>query len=237
MQPTPSPRRRLAGAVVVACATACFVVATAAAVPIRGTLEVPRDYTPPARAENAPAPFYWEEWNGVLDPKPHRLDVRREIAVAVVGQAEGWSAPASVVKLQGGGLMPSTIVVQAGSTLRIENTDGCAHELFSEGIEGFGPLQTAPGNARTITLPAQAGTHEIRDRLYPHVLGHVHVLPNLLARATVGADGRYELGDVPQGTHTLEVFHAARQVHSRQVEVAREITLDPVPLNLAAAAQ
>lgn len=230
-------RRRLFGAVLVAGGAALLIVATAAAVPIRGSVQVPRDSRPPQRAEDLPDPFYWEEWNGVLDPRSQRLDAQRQLSVVLLGDTDA-PRPESAVKLRGGAFMPSTMVVQAGSTLRIENTDGCAHELFSETLEGFGPLQTAPGNARTASLPQEPGHHVIRDRLYPHVVGHVHVVANLVARAQLADDGKYEFDDVAPGhTYTVKVFFEDREVHSQEVEVTQGISLDPVSLNLSAASQ
>lgn len=223
------------GAVLIAVAVALLVGATAAAIPVRGTLELPRDYSPPA-ATGAAAGFYWEEWNGVLEPRPRRVDVSREVAVVLLGSTEG-ERPDSTVRLQGGALHPSTMIVQAGSTLRVQNTDGAAHELFSEGIEGFSPLQTAPGNARTIQLPSEAGHHVIRDRLYPHVEGHLHLVPNLVARGEVASDGRYVFADVPEGNYTLEVYYDDRKLHSQPVEVSGALTVDPVRLDLSAASQ
>ena len=223
------------GAVLIGVAVTLLVVATAAAIPVRGTLEVPRDFAPP-QPTGAAAGFYWEEWNGVLEPRPRRLDVPRRISVVLLGQTEG-ERPDSTVRLEGGALTPSTLVVQAGSTLRIQNTDGAAHELYSDSIEGFSALQTAPGNARTVQLPSEAGHHVIRDRLYPHVVGHLHLVPNLVARGEVGSDGRYLFADVPEGNYTLEVHYDDRKLHSQQVEVSGALNVDPVRLDLSAASQ
>lgn len=196
---------------------------------------MPRDYSPP-QPTGAAAGFYWEEWNGVLEPRPRRVDVPREIAVVLLGSTDG-ERPDSTVRLEGGALSPSTMIVQAGSTLRIQNTDGAGHELFSENIEGFSPLQTAPGNARTIQLPSEVGHHVIRDRLYPHVEGHMHLVPNLVARGEVGSDGRYVFADVPAGNYTLEVYYDDRKLHSQPIEVSGALTVDPVRLDLSAASQ
>jgi len=234
-----SPRRRAValGAALVPAAVALAVVATAGAAPIRGSVEVPRDYTEPA-SEEGPARYYWEEWNGVLDPKPNRIDVPRRISVVLLGEAGETGRPESFVKLQGGALSPSTMVMQAGSTLRIQNTDGAAHELHADGIEAFTPLQTAPGNARTVSLPGEAGHFVIRDAVYPHVEGHLHVVPNLAARAELDARGQYRFEDVGPGNYTLKVFFDDREVHSAEVEVPqRELTIDPVSLDLSADSQ
>ena len=234
-----SPRRRAValGAALVSAALALALVATAGAAPIRGSVEVPRDYTEPT-SEEGPARYYWEEWNGVLDPKPERLDVPKRVAVVLLGEAGEGGRPESFVKLHGGALAPSTMVMQAGSTLRIQNTDSASHELFTDGIEGFTALQTAPGNARTVSLPGEAGHFVVKDAVYPHVEGHLHVVTNLAARAEVNSRGQYEFEDVAPGTYTLKVFFDEREVHSTEVEVPqRELTIDPVSLDLSADSQ
>lgn len=231
------PRRRAValGTAVVAVSVALAAATTAGAIPVRGSVEVPRDYTPPET--EGPASYYWQEWNGVLDPKPDRLDVPERIAVVLLGETTG-GRPESFVKLSGGALSPSTMVMQAGSTLRIQNTDPASHELYAEGIEGFTPLQTAPGNARTISLPGEAGHHVIGDALYPHIEGHLHLVPNLAARATIDARGSYVFEDVEPGTYTLKVYFDGRELHSQEIEAPqRELTLDPVSLDLSAASQ
>jgi len=217
--------------------TGFSLVATAAAVPIQGALQVPRDYSPPTEeAEDAPAPYYWEEWNGVLDPRDPGLDVGRALAVVLLGHAEG-DAPDAEFELRGGDLFPSTMVANANSTLEIANTDACSHELFSESLEELGPLQTAPGNARTAQLPGP-GHHVIRDRIYPHVEGHLHLVSDLVARAGLSDDGQFVFEDVPPGNYQLKVFHLERELVSMPVEVTdSRLTLDPIEINLQAAGQ
>ncbi len=204
---------------------------TALAGPLNGSVTIPSDYTPPGRAEDAPPDHYWEEWNGFLDPRPRRIDTAREIAVVLTGDGDG---PPNAFLLAGGSLLPSTLVARAGADIRIENTDGCTHELFSSEIEGLTPLSTAPGNARSFAAPAP-GHYTIRDRIYPHVTGHLHVLADLVARATLEPSGRYSFDDVAAGTYTLKVFFGERELASQSVEVASSaLTVDPIALNPAA---
>src|SRR5262245_55496676 len=97
--------------------------ATALAVPIRGTLQLPRNARPldsDAEREN----YYWRVWNGVLEPRPEQLDPRHELAVVLTGATEGDPVGCDYA-LRGGDLTPATIVVKQGTTLRIENHDGC----------------------------------------------------------------------------------------------------------------
>jgi len=204
---------------------------TAAATTITGSVTVPPNYTPPSPEAGA-APFYWQEWNGFLEPRPRRLDPRRDIAIVLVGTGE---APPNEFNLSGGDLLPSVLVASPGSDVRIQNTDGCAHELYSDDIEGLSALSTAPGNARSFAAPAN-GHYQLRDRLYGHVDGHLHVISNLVARATPDGAGRYSFEGVEPGTYTVKVFHGEREISSTEVEIATTpVTIDPITLQLAAA--
>jgi len=225
--------RRRATIVGLALLLPAVVVTTALAVPVTGTLQFPRNYkAPQPAAPEGPSPFYWEEWNGFLEQRASSFDPRRELAAVLLGES-GGEAPESVMRLVGGDFSPSVVVVRGDTTLRIDNTDGCAHELFAEGL--LEPLQTAAGRARTQPLP-DSGKWEIRDRLYGHVHGFLHIMPNLVARAEVQPDGRYNFGDVPAGTYTVKVFFRDGEVGSKEVVVTdgRGFTIDALALNLPA---
>jgi hypothetical protein len=210
--------------------------ATALAGDVAGRLQVPSSATAPrvVAAEDGPKPFYWEEWAGYFPPAERRLDVPRELAVVLVGAG---AAPESSFLIQGGTLMPSTLVARAGTTLRLENRDGCSYELSAAGLDGFSSLQTAPGNARTVPIP-QAGKWVIGDRQYTHVQAHLHVIADLVARAELNAEGRFEFKAVPAGEYTLKVFFRDRELVSSPVVVTeRALEIDPIQLNLSAAAE
>jgi len=226
----------------VAAVLACAITATAAAVDVKGSLRVATDYLEPARAQeaDAPRPYYWEEWNGFLDPRPRRVDMRREVTVALIGAAAPAETPPVTVRLWGGSLTPATIVVAPGTTVRIENRDDFAHELYAgelrRPLDGFSNEITSATQARSIRL-MRAGNAPIQDKLVPHLTGHVYVIPNLAAVAQPEDDGRFVLHAVAAGTYTLKVFHLGREISSQQVQAAetREMTIDPITLARAAA--
>lgn len=204
----------------------CLVLtATSLAAPIRGSLRAPQ--TQPAEQDDTQT-FYWKAWNGFVDPRPARLDVQREIAVVLTG--DGADPIGCSYLLSGGDFLPRTIVTKAGVTLRVENRDGCSHELQSDDIPDFAPLATNPGNARAIAVPA-GGPYTITDRLYGHVRGTVVTIPDLVACASVRSDGSFGFDGVPPGEYTLKVFQGARVVRESPVVVTdRELTLDPIAL-------
>ena len=204
-----------------------LATATALAAPIRGQVQLAADSAAePASEENT---YYWKVWNGVVDPQTPRPDPSRELAVVLTG--EGTEEPIGCTyAIRGGDLHPSTLVVKAGAAMRIENRDGCSHELRSEGIPDFAPLATAPGNARAINVPA-GGPYTITDRLYGHVGGTVHAITDLVACAEVGADGAFVFEGIPNGEYTLKIFRGTEELHTAPIVVQdAPITVEPIGL-------
>jgi hypothetical protein len=191
------------------------------AVDVRGTLAVPSDFasmTPPLTDAQLARARYWEEWNGVLEPLTHQLEIAREFAVVLTGDgpvSEGEQPP---FRLHNGTLFPATLVVRVGAGFQIRNDDGVSYELYAEGNDEFGPVQTAPGNARPVTI-SSAGNWPVRDRIHPHVRGHIHALPNLVARAFLDSDGTFTFRGVRPGSYRLHVFHGAREVTSQEITI------------------
>jgi len=205
---------------------------TAVAVDVRGTVRVPTEFGQPA-AETDEARrrnHYWDEWNGFLDPRPRGFDAARDLAVVLTGEGEmvEHSDRFAVVN---GGMWPSTLVQRAGTRLEIVNSDPVTHELFAEGLEGFGVTPIAPGRMRPLDVPTE-GSWPIRDRLYQHVAAHLHVIPDLIARATIESNGNYHFTNLVAGTYTLKIFHGSEMIHSQEgiVVLERELTIEPVQI-------
>jgi plastocyanin len=203
---------------------------------VKGTLRAPEGYVPAPGADER-KPYYWEEWNGFLDPRPRRVDMRRELAVVLLGPAQPGAENRATIALSGGSLSPSTIVVRPDTILRFENRDDFAHELFAEGLDGFSGEATSSGQARTVRV-TQAGNWPIRDRQVPHVRGHLHVIANLAATATLEANGEYKFTNIAPGQYTVKVLHGANEVASATAQVAdaRELVIDPMVLTAPARA-
>lgn len=225
------PRSRAPKAVsLIAAALALGVGASALAGDVLGKMDVRGKLTDPDDGDPAtPLAPYWEQWNGFLETED--TDPTPDGVLAVVLLGEGRAEPAGCsYALRGGDLTPTTLVAKPGTTLRIENTDPMAHELHADGLEGFSPLQTAPGNARTVPLDA-TGHFVIRDRLYPHVVGHLHVVDGLVACAEIDSRGRFRFKDVPKGSYTLKIFRGEEELASQSIEVSgRSTKIEPITL-------
>jgi hypothetical protein len=210
---------------------------TAWAVDVRGTLRAPATLGQPApeSEEARRRDHYWDERNGFLDPRPYRFDPSRELAVVLTGPGP-FMPEQPGFRIANGNLMPRTVVERVGATLRIHNTDPVVHQIRAEGLAGFAESPTSPGLVRTQLLET-AGNWPLRDNLYAHVQGHLHVLPDLVARAVVQPDGTFLFRNVAAGTYTLKVFRGATEVHSAEVQVAadRELVVNPIAITDAPA--
>ncbi len=238
--PTPRPHRSfpsfsvptaVLGVGAAACVAATALLSTSAlAVDLKGMLRAPEGYVRAPGADER-RPYYWEEWNGFLDPRPRRVDMVRQLAVVLLGPPQAGAENRASVTLVGGSLSPSTIVVRPDTVVRIENRDDFAHELFAEGLDGFSAEATSSGQARTVRV-TQPGTWPIRDRQIAHVRGQLHVLANLSAVGTIEANGDYKFTNIAPGQYTLKVFDGANEVASAvaQVVEGRELVIDPLLL-------
>jgi len=210
------------------CAVACGLAASAAA-QISGKLVLGAYKPAPPKAQRAG--FNWELENGVKEVRPDRIDARRELAVVLLGEGEpppGWDRVE--ITFSGGNLMPSTIAVRAGVTMLIRNDDEIAHELSATGLDALAAEATSPRGRRSVNLK-DAGHWSLSDKIVPHVAGHLHVLPNLIAVASCDAEGQFSFKGVPPGKYVLKVFHAARELVSQEVELGtQDLTVDPITL-------
>lgn len=206
-----------------------MVGAHAGATPVRGSVALP----PVTGAPAAPArrDHYWNVWAELLDPTPPRVSPEREVTVVLTGEGSPRSRGCSYL-IEGGQLLPRTLVAQANSRISLENRDGTAHEVFSEALPVITPLRTAPGRAREIAVPGP-GRWDLQDRQYPQLAGHLVAVPDLVACASVNPRGEWRFADVAAGTYTLRVYRAGTEAHSAPLTIgahSREIVVDPILL-------
>lgn len=206
-----------------------FVVATALAIPVHGTLRVPR--APASDATEGARDHYWRAPNGQIDPGPAPLDAARETTVVLTGSV-GPSNDGCRYRVAGGDLMPRTLVVKVGEAAGLTNSDPTHHNIHTEGSDTLPPTVIGPGRAREIRI-GEAGSWPLRDELYRHVSGHLVAIPDLVACASVSHQGAWRFEDIPAGEYTLKVFFEGREAHSQSVSVGTrgDVRIDPITLS------
>lgn len=218
-------RHAFLAAVALPLAAASFVAAPASANPVRGQLNV-SGLAAAASARDS----HWEEWNGAVARRENRLKLARRLTVVLTG--EGTAMPVSYA-FRGGALETDTIVVRAGSSFAIENTDIFDHELSADGLAALPPLSTAPGQTRTASAAAP-GEWALVDRAHPGWRGKLVAVTGLVARGSTDDSGRFSFADVPPGRYTLRVFHEGSEVAAVPVEVsgAKEAVVAPLSVKV-----
>lgn len=208
------------------------LVGSAAASDVTGKL-VLGAYKPPVVESDRPT-SYWEAENGFKEVQKDRVDAPRELSVVLVGKGEVKLPDRLEVAFDGGSLLPSTLVVRVGTTVLFKNDDEVAHELFAPGFAPLAAEATSPRGRRSVQLN-ETGSWPLRDKLIPHLAGHLHVLSDLLAVAQVDASGGFSFGEIAPGTYTLKVFHGPKELVSQSVEVTgKGLTVPPIALGAGA---
>jgi len=181
-------------------------------------------------SDSSPQDYYWKVWNGALPEQTEKVD-RSDVLAVLTGKFTGPPIGCEF-GFRGGGLSPSTIAARSGTTVRIQNRDAFTHELSVEGLPGFTPLESGPGKARAIPVPA-GGPWELGDRIYGHVDGYLHSMRELVACATLTASGRFRFDNVPPGPYSLRILRGSEQVATRRVTVPAGKTLKVDPLTMS----
>lgn len=231
--PSQSSLVRAPGVIALALITFALAAPRVAAVPVRGVVSLPRPpaAAAPAAGERPRRDHYWNVWAELLDPAASRVPTEREVSVVLTGNANPRSRGCSY-RIEGGDLLPRTLVAQANTRISLENRDGTAHRVYSDTLPGMTALRTAPGRAREVAVP-DAGRWELRDREYPQLVGHLVSIPDLAACATVTPRSEWRFTDVAAGTYVLKVYRGGQEAHAAPLTVAassREVVVEPILL-------
>jgi hypothetical protein len=183
-----------------------------------------------ASSESSEQDYYWKVWNGAL-PEQREKNDHSDVLAVLTGKFTGPPIGCSF-GFRGGGLDPSTIAARSGTTVRVENRDAFTHELSVDGLPGFTPLESGPGKARAVPVPA-GGPWQVGDRIYGHINGHLHSMRELVACARVTASGRFRFDNVPPGPYSLRILRGSEQVATRRVTVPASKTLKVDPLSMS----
>ncbi len=114
--------------------------------------------------------------------------------------------------------VPHVLIATVGETVKFENHDNLAHNVYSPDNEGYNLGTFKQNEERTYTF-AKPGVYTQLCSIHPEMLGYIFVGQNPYA-AVVDKSGAYEIKDVPPGTYKLSVWNPKLKAPDKTVTVA-----------------
>jgi hypothetical protein len=150
--------------------------------------------------------YNWREPSPTVKQDFRKLsaNVSRDVCIVALSAAGGQAHDPFAVKVTGGRLTPSTLVLSPGSRISIKNVDPFPHELYEVGNASWAANSVAPGSSRewAATTP---GVHVIRDVLFGSVVMYVVVDPGAVEFSVPDHDGAFSMS-LPPGDYTLKAY-------------------------------
>jgi plastocyanin len=117
--------------------------------------------------------------------------------------------------------VPHVLVVVQGTTVVFKNSDDAGHNVFSVSPVKRFNLGTYPKGVDKRLVFDRPGIVELLCNVHPEMSAFI-VVTATASSATVGPDGRYELGGVPDGAFTLAAWREGLTIQRRQVPATGE---------------
>jgi plastocyanin len=116
--------------------------------------------------------------------------------------------------------VPRVLAVVRGTVVEFHNSDDVPHNIFSPstGADALDLGTYGRGATRTVTM-REPGDLRVLCNIHMEMEARILVLRDPYF-ATVGADGRYRIADVPAGSYRLKIWRDGWQPYERTVEVA-----------------
>jgi len=171
---------------------------------------VPQVYTETAKSESHR--YTWREPSPTVKQEFRRLsaNVSRDVCVAALSGAASQAHEPLSIKVTGGRATPATVALSPGSRLSFRNLDPFPHVLFEVNNDKWAASATAPGSSREWAASA-AGTHEIRDQVFPSIVMYVVVDPAVVELTFPDKEGAFSFA-LPAGEYTLKAFFDGKAV-------------------------
>jgi hypothetical protein len=99
---------------------------------------------------------------------------------------------------------PRVFVIPAGARLAMTSEDEVGHNVRMSGAADLNIAISKGG--RTTRRMEQAGVVKLGCDIHPWMTGYIHVVRHPYYAVT-DSDGRFELKDVPDGTHSIRLWH------------------------------
>ena len=124
---------------------------------------------------------------------------------------------------------PHVLVVQAGTTVEFLNSDNVQHNVFWPSISGDKKkshnLGTWPqGQTKPFTF-TEPGVVTLLCNVHPEMSGFIVVSPTPYFAET-GADGSFNLANVPDGDYTVTAWHEGKKTQSKKISVKGDTAAD-----------
>jgi hypothetical protein len=150
--------------------------------------------------------FTWREPSPTVKQDFRKLsaNVSRDVCIVAIGSGPAQPHEPRIVKVTGGRITPSTIVLSPGSRLSFKNADPFPHQLYENGNAAWGANPLAPGSTRE-WAGAAAGVHVIRDQLFPSIVMYIVIEPNAVEYDFPDREGTFQM-NLPPGEYTLKAF-------------------------------
>jgi plastocyanin len=156
--------------------------------------------------------YTWREPSPTVKSEFRKLsaNVSKDVCVAAFGAGGAAAHDPIAVKVTGGRVSPSTLVLSPGSRISFKNDDPFPHQLYEVTDAKWAPNPTAPGSTREWagTTP---GLHVIRDQLFPSVVMYVQIDPAAVEVGVPDHDGNFSIPVAP-GDYTLKAFFEGKPV-------------------------
>ena len=194
---------------------------------------VPEVYAEAAKPESRR--WTWREPSPSVAAQFRTLAANPSRDLCIAATTSGTAGPQDAIgmKVTGGRVFPTTIVVTPGTRLAFTNFDPFKHRLYVVGNPAFKAEDLAPNQVRSWS-PAGAGKFEIRDELFPSVRTFVIVDPQVVQVTYPGRDGAFGF-TLPAGEYVLKAFFGGKQVGKPVSLTAKEKAAVELkdPLNVA----
>ncbi len=165
-----------------------------------------------ADASKNDARHTWREPSPTVKQEFRKLsaNVSRDVCVVAMTSGGANAHDPLPIKVTGGRITPSTLVLSPGSRLSLKNVDPFPHVLYEVGNDKWAANSVAPGSAREWAATAP-GVHVLRDELFPSIVMYVVVDPAAVEFALPDHEGGFSMA-VPPGDYTLKAFFDGKAV-------------------------
>ena len=173
----------------------------------------------PAPAVKKQAPAADEQI--VLGPKNELQNV---VVYVKDGAKRGGAVPKApaVLAIQGGRYVPYVLAAMVGQGVQVKNQDGNPHMPVSLSKQNAGEVAVQPGGMQMLPgATSTVETYRVRCNVYAKVMAWVVVLDHPYFAVT-GANGQFEIPNLPPGKHKLVAWHERLGEREAEVEVGKD---------------